>query len=121
MVALHLDNSTAKAYVCNQDGTSCLFLSRLACYILNLVDKHGISLIGYMPIHANVETDSLSWGRLVPEWHLLPNMSQATFQLWGQLATDLLAFSYTNQCQHYYTLENPLPLGAMALSASNHP
>ena len=30
VVALHLDNSTAKAYLCNQGGTVCPFLSRLA-------------------------------------------------------------------------------------------
>ena len=31
VVALHLDNSTAKAYLCNQGGTVSPFLSRLAC------------------------------------------------------------------------------------------
>ena len=30
VVALHLDNSTAKAYLCNQCGTVSSFLSRLA-------------------------------------------------------------------------------------------
>ena len=45
MVALHLDNSTAKAYLCNQCGTVSPFLSRLACQIPSLTDKHGITLI----------------------------------------------------------------------------
>ena len=36
VVALHLDNSTVKAYLCNQDGTVSPFLSRLACQILSL-------------------------------------------------------------------------------------
>ena len=36
VVALHLDNSTAKAYLCNQGGTVSLFLSRLACWVLSL-------------------------------------------------------------------------------------
>ena len=36
VVALHLDNSTAKAYLCNQGGTVSPFLSRLACQILHL-------------------------------------------------------------------------------------
>ena len=35
VVALHLDNSTAKAYLCNQDGTVSPFLSSLACQILD--------------------------------------------------------------------------------------
>ena len=42
VVALHLDNSTPKAYLCNQGGTVSLFLSRLACQILSLTNKHGI-------------------------------------------------------------------------------
>ena len=45
VVALHLDNSTAKAYLCNQGGTVSPFLSRLACRILRLTDKHGITLL----------------------------------------------------------------------------
>ena len=36
LVALHLDNGTAKAYLCNQGGTLSSFLSRLACQILRL-------------------------------------------------------------------------------------
>ena len=35
VVALHLDNNTAKVYFFNQDGTASL-LSRLPCHILNL-------------------------------------------------------------------------------------
>ena len=31
VVALHLDNSMAKAYLCKQGGTVSPFLSRLAC------------------------------------------------------------------------------------------
>ena len=34
---------------------------------------------------------------------------------------DLLASWHTNQCQHYYTLEDPLPLEALGLNAFNHP
>ena len=63
VVALHLDNSTAKAYLCNQGGTSSPFLSRLACWILSLTNKHGITLIpAYIPTHLTVEADCLSWG-----------------------------------------------------------
>ena len=39
--ALHLDNSTAKAYMCNQGGTVSPFPSRLACQILSLTDGSG--------------------------------------------------------------------------------
>ena len=68
MVALHLDNNTAKASLHNQGGTIPLFLSRLACHILNMADMHGITLIpAYISAHLNVETDYLSQRRLVPD------------------------------------------------------
>ena len=58
VVVLQSDNSTAKVNLCNQGGTVYLLLCRLACCILNLADKHGISLIpAYTPIHLNVEGD----------------------------------------------------------------
>ena len=44
VVALHLDNSTAKTYMCNQVSTVSPLLSRLACWILSLTDKHCITL-----------------------------------------------------------------------------
>ena len=92
VVALHLDNSTAKAYLYNQGGTVSSFLSSLACWILILTNKHGITLIpAYTPTHLNVEADYLSWDQLLPEWHLLPQVAQAAFCLWGLPEVDLLA------------------------------
>ena len=68
MVPLHLDNSTAKAYLCNQGGTVSPFLSRLACQILSLTDKHGITLLpAYIPTYLNVEADYLFQDQLLPE------------------------------------------------------
>ena len=122
VVALHMDNSTAKAYLCNQGGTVSPFLSRLACQILSLTDKHGIILISaYIPTHLNVEADYLSWDWMLPEWHLLPQVAQAAFCLWGLPEMDLLASSCSTECQHYYILESLLPLGAFGLNAFNHP
>ena len=61
VVALHLDNNTGKAYLCNQGGTVSPFLSRLFCQMLSLTDKHGITLIpAYLPTHLNVEADYMS-------------------------------------------------------------
>ena len=78
VVALHLDNSTAKAYLCNEGGTVSPFLSRLACQILSLTGKHSITLIpAYIPTHLNVGANYLSWGWMLPEWHLLPHVAQA--------------------------------------------
>ena len=82
VVVLHLDNSSAKAYLCNQGGTESPFLSRLACQILSLTDNHGITPIpAYIPTHLSVEANYLSQGWMLPEWHLLPRVAQAV--LWG--------------------------------------
>ena len=122
VVALHLDNNTAKAYLCNQGGTVSPFLSRLACWILSLNNKHGITLIpAYIPIHLNVDADYLSWDQMLPEWHLPPKVAQTAFHLWGLPEVDLLPSSHVSQYQHYNTLESPLPLGALGLNAFNHP
>ena len=122
VVALHLDNSTAKAYLCNQGGTGSPFLSILACQILSLTDKHGITLLpAYIPTHLNVEADFLSWDQMLLEWHLLPQVAQAAFCLWGLPEVDLLASSHSSQCQHYFPLEIPLPVGALGLNAFSHP
>ena len=113
VVALHWDNSTAKAYLCNQGGTVSPFLSRLVCWILSLTDKHGITLIpAYILTHLSVEANYLSQDQIFPEWHPLPQVAQAAFNLWGLPEVDLLASSCPTQCQHYYILKSALPLGA---------
>ena len=119
MVALKLDNSTTKVYLCNQCGTGSLFLFRLVCHILNLANKHGITGIpAYIPTHLNVKACP---GKLVPEWHLLPCIAHAAFQLWSQPEVDLFSSSCTNEYQLYYTLEQTLPPGALGLNELNHP
>ena len=77
-----LYNSTAKAYLCNQGGTVSLFLSRPACHILNLADKHSITLIPvYILTHLIVEANYLSQGKLVPEWHFLLHKQLSSFRI----------------------------------------
>ena len=122
VVALHLDNSTAKAYLCNQGGTVSPFLSRLVCQILSLTNRHGITLLpAYIPTHLSVEANYLSLDQLLLMWHLLPQVAQAAFCLLGLPEVDQLASSHSTQCQHYFTLETPLPLGALGLNAFSHP
>ena len=48
-------------------------------------------------------------------------MAWAAFHLWCLPKVDLLASYHSTQCQHYYTLQSPLPLGALGLNAFNHP
>ena len=82
VVALYLDNSTAKAYLCNQGGTVSPFLSRMACLIMSLTDKHSITLIpAYIHTHLSVEANYLCHDHMLPEWHHLPQVAQAAFHL----------------------------------------
>ena len=105
VVALHLDNITAKSYLSNQDGTVFPFLSRLACQILSLTDKHNITLIQtYIPTHLNVEADYMSWHQLLPEWHLLPQMAQAAFGVY----------------QRWICWNPPIPLNASIITPWKH-
>ena len=97
-------------------------LSRMACWIMRMTNKHGITLIpAYIPTHLNVDVDYLSLNWLLPEWHLLPQVAQAALHLWGLPEVDLMASSHSTQCQHHFTLETPLPLGALGLNAFSHP
>ena len=122
LVVLPLDNRTAKAYLCNQGGTVSPFLSRHACQIWSETDKHSITLISaYIHTHLNMEAICMSGGQLLPEWHLFLWMAQAAFCHRGLPEVDMLASSHTSKCQHYFTLETPLPVGALGLNAFNHP
>ena len=99
------------------------FLSRLACQILSLTDKHGITLIPvFIPAYLNMEANYLPWDQMLPEWHLLPQVAQAGFHLWGLPEVDLLESSLSIQCQHYYVFWNLHYLwGALGLNAFSHP
>ena len=84
VVALHLDNITAKAYLCNQGGTVSPFLSRLACWILSLTNKYGITLIlAYIPTHLNVEADYLSWDQFASRVAPSPSGGSCSFLPFG--------------------------------------
>ena len=87
-------------------------LSWLAFCILNQTNKHGFPLIAvYSP------TTSQCWrwlllGRLLPEWHLHPQIDEEVFHLWVQLKVYLLALCF---------FENPLPLTSLGLNTFNKP
>ena len=56
VVSLHLDSITAKDYLF--DHWCSISFSRLACHILNLVDKPSITpILAYIPAHFNVKAD----------------------------------------------------------------
>ena len=107
----------AKVSLCNQGGTASIFLSRLACHIFNLANKHDIIFIpAYVSTHLNVKlTISLGVGTC------FQTLLRLHFISLGQLEVNLLASTHNNQYQCYYTFECPLPLGTFGLNAFNHP
>ena len=93
-----------------------LFLSRLACYILNLPDKHSITFVpADIPIHLN----GGSW--LSATWKVDSRVASSSSHSWGSMpilgsnGCGSVVSSCTNQYQHYYTLDNALSLGALGL------
>ena len=48
VVALHLDNSTPEASVCNHGDMVSTFISTVACHILDLADMHATILLAYV-------------------------------------------------------------------------
>ena len=51
----------------------------------------------YIPTQLSVEADYLSQDWMIPEWHLLPQVAQAAFYLWGLPEVDLLVSSHSTQ------------------------
>ena len=47
-------------------------------------------------------------------------MAEVAFELWDQLQMDLFACLCVSQYHHYYTLDNPLPLGSLDDECFNH-
>ena len=75
--------------------------------------------------HSSLHTNIWPYGscvmywRLISEWHLIPHIGLTAFELWVPLEMDLLAFSNTNKCEHYYTMETAT-LGGLGLNTFNH-
>ena len=122
VVALHLDNSTAKVYLCNQGGTVSPFLSRLACQILSLTNKHGITLLpAYIPTVSMwrqifcPRIGCFQSGTFFLRW-LRQLFTFGAFQRWTYW--HLLILPNANIISLWKT---PLPVGALGLNAFSHP
>ena len=79
-------------------------LSRLACCILNLANKHGITPTPtYIHTHLIVEPSYIAQERLFPEWHLLPLIAQAVSRLWstGGGSVGILTYQSMSALLHF--------------------
>ena len=120
VVALHLDKSTAEAYLCNEGHTGFL-LSRLAHCILNMANMYGITLIpAYIPTHLNVEADFHPQDWFVPKWHLFLCIVHAVF-IFGVNQRWICSSHVPNNVSDITPWKILYLWGTLWLGAFNHP
>ncbi|XP_045457329.1 uncharacterized protein LOC123667478 [Melitaea cinxia] len=86
------DNKTVIAYLRNEGGTKSDALMNLCRKIFRILDCAKIHIeCHYIPGRYNSEADHLSRSLARPEWHLLPEITEKIFALWGIPTIDLFA------------------------------
>ena len=111
VVHVHMDNTTAVAYVNHMGGTKS---SRLCSMTKNLWDwclqRHLIIVASHIPGKQNVGADLLSRSIVdLHEWMLDPMIFQVINSLWGPLQVDLFASRITKQLPRFFSWK-PDPL-----------
>lgn len=105
-ILIQSDNRTLVAYIRNEGGTQSLNLLKLTSRLLKLADSLNIVLSAqYLPGRFNCLADHLSRGRRLPEWHLLPAVTDKLFQYWGTPDVDLFASRATAVVRRYVSLD----------------
>ncbi|KAL0809316.1 hypothetical protein ABMA28_011526 [Loxostege sticticalis] len=106
-ILIQSDNRTLVAYIRNEGGTRSLALLNLTTRLLNLTEQLELTLSAcYLPGNLNGIADRLSRGRAVPEWHLLPQATEAIFSRWGVPDVDLFASRVTAVVPNYVSLDS---------------
>lgn len=91
-VLIQSDNRTVVSYIRNQGGTKSASLCKLSTSLLRLTHSMDIVLSAhYIPGPYNEVADSLSRGKLLPDWHLSESVTRLIFQRWGTPQIDLFA------------------------------
>ena len=116
-IRLHMDNTTAIAYVNGQGGKK-HFLNRIAREIWLWAQERLIWLSAeHIPGVQNVLADEASRSKYQTEteWHLKPSIFSNLQDIWGPLEVDLFASRLNYQCTNYFAWK-PDP-GAQAIDA----
>jgi len=104
-VAIHSDNRAMVAYLLKEGGTKSPSLCSLTKEIYTIIDRWGISLRpAYLKGVANIEADSLSRGREVREWCLLPRVVDRIVARVGPLHCDLFASQASTLAPLFFTV-----------------
>ena len=104
-IYLHMDNTTAIAYLNHKVGTTSPPLCNLAKQAWEWCMSQNITLVanhlpGYLNTTADRESRTLQdrW-----DWQIHPNIFQRINQKWGPLSVDLFASRLTHQLPEYYS------------------
>lgn len=105
-VLIQSDNRTLIAYIRKEGGTKSLSLLALTFQLLQIIDKHQITLTAYyVPGRYNIIADRLSRGKQPAEWHLLPQGTAEVFRRWGRPEIDLFASRNSAVVQTYVSID----------------
>ncbi|KAI5728722.1 hypothetical protein M8J77_020247 [Diaphorina citri] len=92
VVLIQSDNQTVVSYIHKEGGTKSFKLLREVEALFDLAVRHNITLMArYIPGKFNTWADSLSRQKELPDWHLLPEVTQHIFAQWGVPEIDLFA------------------------------
>lgn len=106
-ILVQSDNRTLVAHIRKEGGTRSIALLELTMRVLEMIERLNITLsAAYLPGRYNGIADRLSRNRPVPEWHLLPQASEAIFQRWGVPDIDLFASQKTAVVSRYVTWDS---------------
>ena len=93
LVVLHLDNSTAGAYLCNEGDMKMLYIlySFQTSLLLRIWLTNQTAITIYIPTHLPLEANYLLQARLVLEWYLFSACSLSNLSILGSTRGGLVS------------------------------
>lgn len=105
-VLLQCDNKSVVAYLRNEGGNRSVQLMSLTYQIFKIIDRFDIHLVAHhIPGKYNGVADRLSRKSILPEWHLLPSVTEVIFRKWGLPEIDLFASERAHVVPKYVSLD----------------
>lgn len=103
---LQCDNKAVVAYLKKEGGTKSKAMMDLTYQIFQILQEYNIFVMPHhIPGRYNTTADSLSRRSILPEWHLLPEVTDVVFMKWGVPDVDLFASSTAHVVPRYVTLD----------------
>ena len=104
LVTWHVDNQNARLAFINQGTVNDVWLCRKVVDLLLLLHEHQILVVPvYVRSVHHLHADFLSRRKVIPDWHLNPNLVQKLFLICGKPQIDLMATSQSAQLPLYYS------------------